>query len=344
MRTLGSATGAICTPQGAKSTRERPPCGHIAVVALIGISATTGYPVVAIGYLTATTDLEAQGGLLPGCSMGLRLTGAPRLRHGGGGQGCARQADPRRVDPMNVTPEAVTLSVPELRALMAHASTDETRPHLNGVAVDAARSRCFATDGQRCLVVQGLSDRVGPAVEPLVVPLATLDVARRAVKADGHITIRRYAVAATGERALAASPLHVGVEVHDRFGNLVTAIHVKCNEGAPPLDAVMPQLNATEGPRCPVTGMATSFLAALATVSAAAGTKGVEIWPPVAPDAPWAFTAAAADGTAHWTAVIMPMRMDTDVKPASRPASETAAAAALPPVQVQKGKRGRKAA
>lgn len=245
---------------------------------------------------------------------------------------------------MNVTPEAVTLSVAELRALMAHASTDETRAHLNGVAIDAARSRCFATDGQRAIVVQGLSDRVGPAVQPLVVPLATLEVARRAVKADGHVTIRRYAVAQSGERALAAGPLHVGVEVHDVHGQLVTSIHVKCPEDAPPpIDAVMPQLSAVEGPRCPVTGMSTAFLAALVTVSKAAGSKGVEIWPAVGQLDPWAFTAKSADGTAHWTVVVMPMRADTDAVPASRPASETAAASALPPPAAAKRSSSSKA-
>ncbi len=256
---------------------------------------------------------------------------------------------------MQVTPEAVTLSVPELRALMAHASTDETRTLLNGVAIDAARSRCFATDGHRLLVAQALTDRVGPAVEPLVVPLATLEVARRAVRADGHITIRRYAVAASGERALAASPLHVGVEVHDAHGQLVTAIHAKCPDVVPPpIDAVMPRLSAVEGRRCPVTAMCTAYLAALVTVARAAGSDGVEIWPAEGQLDPWAFTARAKDNSAHWTCVIMPMRGDTDVAPAPAtpaPAPERhpeegafrAAVNASLPAAV-KGKRARKAA
>lgn len=245
---------------------------------------------------------------------------------------------------MEVTPEAVTLTVPELRALMAHASTDDTRPHL-----DAARSRCFATDGQRAVVVQARADRVGPAVGEVVVPLATLEVARRAVKADGHITIRRYAVAQStgGAPALAAGANHVGVEVHDRFGQLVTAIHVDCKDHRPPpIDQVMPERSAVIGTRTPVAGMATAYLAALATISKATGSEFVEIWPGVEQLDPWSFTATSKDGSAHWTVVIMPARCEATAVP-PRPASATATASPvqLPaPVAAPKRGRGRKAA
>lgn len=55
--------------------------------------------------------------------------------------------------------KSVSITKPELRALVAHSSADTTHPHVNAVFFDAADLRAAATDGHRLAILTGDGDK-----------------------------------------------------------------------------------------------------------------------------------------------------------------------------------------
>jgi hypothetical protein len=80
------------------------------------------------------------------------------------------------------------LSKPELRALLAHASEDETRPHVCGVGFFPQKGAACATDGHRLALLE--CDEKSD-VAAFIVSRATLEAAMKACPAKGAIGVSR---------------------------------------------------------------------------------------------------------------------------------------------------------
>lgn len=144
---------------------------------------------------------------------------------------------------MKVTAKSVFLSRAELRAILAFASTDETRVNLHAVLFDVAQRTLVATDGHRMATVTadavapGDADGEDPPVdaEKIVVPRSFLDSVVKGSTGKGRIVISWGA-----DGALTATMQ----DRHDKpIG--VTLTGKRSDQAFPPYRAVMPsQLDA----------------------------------------------------------------------------------------------------
>ncbi len=77
---------------------------------------------------------------------------------------------------MQIVADSFVFTRPELLALLAFISTDETRTHINSLGVFPSRRRVAATDGKRLAVLHAVE---GPAVngKDFVVPRAAIELA-----------------------------------------------------------------------------------------------------------------------------------------------------------------------
>lgn len=249
---------------------------------------------------------------------------------------------------MHVTKDAMTFTRPELRALLAHASTDDTRPHLWGVAIDLTRGRAFATDGHRlCLTQARVTPTLTTAVAACVVARDVLERAVRACGTRGRIAIRRYALTeatAGSSSVLGAGDDYVSVEVLDENDKQLVTAHARIGAAAPPqIDAIVP-VQDLKAKRTVWTTLDARYLADLALVAAAAETTaGVRCWAATGPLDP---VLHDVDGeTAYWQIVIMPVRGDEAPKVPVAPETPAPTVVQLgaPPVATDTPKRRRKA-
>lgn len=214
---------------------------------------------------------------------------------------------------MYVTKDTMTFSKPELRALLAHAGSDDTRPHLCGVAVDLARGRAFATDGHRLAMAQAkVTPSVTASVAACVVARDALERSIKACSSTGRIAIRRYALTeatAGSATVLGAGEDYIAIEVLDENDKALTTAHARIDQAclAVPVDQLLTPQNLT-APRCVWNTVNPAYLADLALVARAAQAVGVRCWAATAPLDPIFHD---CDGeTAYWQIVIMPVRSD----------------------------------
>lgn len=223
---------------------------------------------------------------------------------------------------MELVEGSFRLTKAELKALVTFSATDESRPHLYGVAFDTNKARAASTDGHRLLMVQARSaDVVGGSAVPTLLPL---DACKQALSSCGkgqHITVRMPGAplpecgpGPDNGLGMPTTTLAV-VEIHEDLrptDNALSVAHVRVNDDVkpPPVDQVVPQLDASVVPRTPFVSVSHVYLASMKLVGDAACAKGVEVWPPAEPLDPVVFKAESSVDGAEWTAVLMPMRGD----------------------------------
>jgi hypothetical protein len=261
---------------------------------------------------------------------------------------------------MELQANTLDLTKAELRALLAHASTDPAREALCAIYVEpgACPPRVFAVDGHRAAIcVAQCADRVGSHERTAIgVPRAPLDQAVRLAGGTGR-TIRlrigpREDAPDQGPSALGAPAGVVSVEVLDQHGAPTgAAFWAKRSDITPPdIDAVIPTPDPTPGVRAAYVHLDPAYLADVRHVVAAAESDphphatmaGIRLYSPTGAETPVAFSAGA------WAVVIMPTKGKEggEVRStAPRPAPKPKAPEELPAATVKaKGRKGRKAA
>lgn len=265
---------------------------------------------------------------------------------------------------MELQANTLELTKAELRALLAHASTDEARPHLCSIVVEpgACPPRAWACDGHRAAVCAAqCRDTVGSVERTaIVVPRAPLDQAIRLAGPSGR-TIRlrigpRADAPDQGPTTLGAPAGVISIEVIDGQTGASTGAAfwtTRTDAIPPPIDDVMPDPDPTPGPRAAFVHLEPSYLADLRHVVAAAESdphphatlSGIRVYSATGEKDPMSFTAGA------WTCIIMPREGEAGgevrsraVKPAPEPVKVPDAPSELPAGVKVGGKRRRKAA
>ena len=247
----------------------------------------------------------------------------------------------------------------ELRALLAHASTDETKPHLAAIIVEpgACPPRVWTCDASRAAVaVAQCPDTVGSVEQTaIVVPRAPLDQAIRLAGGRGR-TIRvrigpREDSPDHGPTVLGAPVGTISIEVLDENGAPTGAAFwaKRCDAQPPAIDNVLPDPEPLPGVRAGYCHLNPAYLGDLRHVVAAAESDphpaatvaGIRLYSPTGEVDPVAFTCGA------WTVVIMPQKGEKGGEVRSRRAAPTpvdAPPAELPAAAVKSRKAKRKAA
>lgn len=190
---------------------------------------------------------------------------------------------------MNLFENSLVLSKSELAALLAFASTDETRAHIFGVALDPISGCIFSTDGHRLL-----SYALPLTGKPAVMSRADLE---RVQKAAGPKEMIRLEITADGVLA------HIGA----------ASLPVRFTGATPPAAAqVIPEYDGSTA-RALSCGLSPAYLADLAKVAKAiGGDAGLRLqFGPNDLDP----TLALFTGDENWSAVIMPRRIEGKGEP-----------------------------
>lgn len=208
---------------------------------------------------------------------------------------------------MNYANSTIILSKSELSALLAFASTDATRTHLCGVALDPS-GILFATDGHRLLAWQCPELTAHRAV------MSREDLAK-VVKAAGVKDTIQLALHADHATAWIGS-----ANFRIAFSDLKP----------PPCREVIPDYSGITPSESGLTGLNADYLADLAKVTKAIAGKSGGVRLHHGPDCLSPLLVTFADDD-QWLAVIMPMRVDAApqvrAKPLALPPAAAAAAA-----------------
>lgn len=230
---------------------------------------------------------------------------------------------------MRVTDNAFVFSKAEARALLAHASDDETRMHLAGVTLDHAAARAFATDGHRAVVAQARPDSpTASPRKPLVVPREEWTRALKMVPHSGVLVARlgpgtvddgAPTALAWPERLVALEARStVNGETHDD-GPLLAGIQARAPDVTPPpIMQVIPPINLQDS-RVAYCNLNAKYLADLALVAKAADPAGCALRMFAAVDllSPIVFRCPSKDGATDWIGVVMPIRAGDRDEPAA---------------------------
>ncbi len=188
--------------------------------------------------------------------------------------------------------QAFELDKPELRAVMAFASADETREHLNAVHFDAEAGAVVATDGHTMIRCNSMAKGKGA----FTVPLAALQLAAKVMTRKAHVLrVSRF------KDDCAA--VEVFDTTNERSPKRVAGWTPGTVDNFPPYDAVVGGLNH-ESAACKY-GINPEYLARLALL----GKMGVKS---LRPCATGEHDPVAYRGDGHGTevlAMIMPMRI-----------------------------------
>jgi DNA polymerase III sliding clamp (beta) subunit (PCNA family) len=189
---------------------------------------------------------------------------------------------------MRIEDTSVFLTKLEVRALVAHASDDETRLHINSVCFDLAEGAVVATDGHRLAKLNG-----GPKQPDKCQQLVPRDVVERAGKsvrkADAEI---EFAFVRDGG-------CNIRVDGSETLARTVDARF-------PPYDQVIP--GDAADPSAERIGFNPPYLADLCLVSKAAGNKPATFR--VFCDGELDPAKATFESVAgRWTVVVMPCRI-----------------------------------
>jgi hypothetical protein len=198
---------------------------------------------------------------------------------------------------------SVTVTKLELKALAAHASKDDTRPHINGICLQPTDMRVCATDGHRIAAVTAFGVE-GIVADAVIVPLAAIKAMLRQPHAEWVLWPDGRAEA--GGKDDASSVTFKPVDAKFPPVEQILKYDVRPNPG-------------------PAFGLNVKYLADLKLVVDAAnfdgkGEPSVAVCPPVEPLDPIVFF------TGKWQVVLMPLRCDAADKACAR-AAKTARAA-----------------
>lgn len=199
---------------------------------------------------------------------------------------------------MKFNSTTVEFTKSELRALLAHASDDETRPHVAAVYFDGRDKLAAATDGHRLAVCVGEGEA---RTWISLVPRAVLDTAVKTAKAESfvlHFAVRTI-------EAFGKAP---------KFGGNTASRLATFTYDAPKDDALsfppFRQIMTPAAANGVITGFNAEYLADLALVQRAA--KETSNACGVLFCAPDALLAPAKCIIGSWTVMIMPMRVEND--------------------------------
>lgn len=215
---------------------------------------------------------------------------------------------------MHIENNEFVLTRADARALLAFASADDTREYICGVWFDPARSRAFSTDGAAAVVAQCSGDVVSHE-PPRLVPYADFESATKALGRSDVLRVSVGAPPGTGA-SLGTGDATVILTVDGSLRRTPRAPYslplVRCpDERPPPVDQVLPRLDAATRPR-PAWGTFDPQLLARATLigEAATGERdgAVEFWP--AEETLMASLLVAYGDGVEWTAAIMPRRSE----------------------------------
>lgn len=205
---------------------------------------------------------------------------------------------------------SVSFTKAQLKALVAHSSTDVTRPHVCAVYFNAAEGAAVSTDGRRMAVCEG----EGRAPWTYLVPREAAETALRAKGAETFIlNVATFDVCAfdKSNRKIAAIP----------------AEQPKNGEGKPLAFPPYRQVMGTPSERGVSQGFNARYLADVRLVAEAvpssARTYGVVFHP-----GPGSLDPAIVK-VGPWTVVLMPMRLGDEDKGKSAPKVETVGAIVL---------------
>jgi hypothetical protein len=259
---------------------------------------------------------------------------------------------------MKIDRDTLELTRAELKALLAFASTDETRPHLCGVAIalGACPPRAYASDGHRLIVGACTGDRVGGTVNaPTMIARPELENACKLARPSDRVRIALGPPAETESvRALAAPVGIASIQVIDAKGLAVAGFWqgLQPDVTPPPVEHLIPDPTSYPDTRAGWTTLNASYLAALALMRDAAAsdppqcvpTTAIRIHTPPTELDPILFDCGA------WLALIMPcvtegakpnpVRVAQAETPAAPQVAPEAPAPALP--KGRKRKRNRK--
>ena len=205
---------------------------------------------------------------------------------------------------------SVSFTKAQLKALVAHASTDTTRPHVSSVYFNASEGAAVSTDGHRMAVCEG----EGRAPWTYLVPRDAAETALRAKGAETFIlNVATFDVCAfdKANRKIATIP----------------AEQPKNGEGKPVAFPPYRQVMSTPSDRGVSQGCDARYLADVRLVAEAvpssARTYGVVFHP-----GPGSLDPAIVK-VGPWTVMIMPMRLGDEDKGKSAPKVETVGAIVL---------------
>ena len=184
---------------------------------------------------------------------------------------------------MRLEANTFTISKAEARALVAFASPDETRQHLNAILFDPSNGAAVATDGHTLVRLKGLGCAVGPA---FLVDRDTLEKASKLAKKDDEITVNG-AVSVDGTVM--------------QYADLSECTF-------PPYEQVIPKLKE-DREIAPAVGINTDYLGRLSLVAKACGKVHPRVTCQVSGELdPILYTCEGPD-SGDWTVVIMPVRI-----------------------------------
>lgn len=228
------------------------------------------------------------------------------------GSGANRPPVNERVIDMYMHLNTCVLTNAEARALLAFASTDETRPMLAAVCVDWSGGRVMATDGHRLAYVNGSPKGIGQTVLARSVWAAAC---KASAGKSGLVVVTRV--------GLDAATVHAGAwpigapdcealakDPPADWGFALTKLPggAAADVAYPPVDQVVPNYASAE--REPVKpeplGVNPAYLADLVAVTKAAGARGVLMHHGTPLD-PIEFEVSGTEGA--WRVVVMPMRV-----------------------------------
>lgn len=190
---------------------------------------------------------------------------------------------------MIFAPTTVSLTKAELRALVTHSSTDETRPRVNAILFNATERCAVATDGHRLAICEADGDA---APWSYLMPRAAAETALRAPKAEVYIL----------------NTVSQDLTAFDKQNRKIGTFDArKVDAQFSPYRQVL----GTPSDRGVSQGFNAAYLADVALVTAAAPESGrmngVVFHPGAGELDPAHFTSG------RWTVVLMPMRCDTSV-------------------------------
>ena len=203
---------------------------------------------------------------------------------------------------MRITDTGAEITKLEARALLAHASKDETREHLASIHVDPARGAVVATDGHRLALCNGAEPS---ACFAFSVPREAIE---RAQKASKPASMVRLTLRSDGR-------VDVAVDLpNSTLTETIAATEANDGRQFPPYQQIVPDRSAVQ-PATTALGFNAKYFGDMALCAVAAGldkTTGVQFLGSVPQDknpelAPMLFTSTGPEGT--WSIVVMPMRI-----------------------------------
>jgi hypothetical protein len=197
---------------------------------------------------------------------------------------------------MKFTEDALVIDRCELRALLAFASSDDTRPQMESIHIEPDRGRVYATDGHRLLM---LESEPGDGT-PYAIPARAMARAMRVFAAA--IQVRHGDGAITLDDDPCARMISSGCDL------IVLTMPARAVE-PPPIDSVLASVDMTSPPVSSYS-LNAKYLSDVRLIGELGSSRsnGISLHAPRGDHGPVLVTATSDDGT-EATGLLMPIRM-----------------------------------